>query len=84
MHQYTLKPVAKLITWYFRLRLIYLIETAAIFPVLRGLDLLSDMVLFLGVAFTCGVLLFSRFTDIGGGRRGGVSEDGVDLPDDAE
>ena len=62
----------------------YLIETADIFPVLQGLALLLGMELFLGVVITGGVFLFSLFTDIGGEWRGGVSEDGVDPPDDAE
>ena len=62
----------------------YLIETADIFPVLQGFALLFGMELFLGVAVTGGVFLFSLFSDIDGGWRGGVSEDGVDLPDDAE
>ena len=51
---------------------------------LQGLALLFGMELFLGVAVTGGVFLLSLFTDIGGGWRGRVSEDGVDLPDDAE
>ena len=84
MHQYTSEPRAKLITWCFRSGLAYLIETADIFPVLQGFALLFGMELFLGVAVTGGVFLFSLFSDIGGGWRGGVSEDGVDLPDVAE
>ena len=51
---------------------------------LQGLALLFGMELSLGGAVTGGVFLFSLFTYIGGGWRGGVSEDGVDLPDDAE
>ena len=51
---------------------------------LQGLALLFGMELFLGVVLTCGVFLFSLFTDIGGEWRGGVSEDGVEPPNDAE
>ena len=51
---------------------------------LQGLTLLFGRALFLSVAVTDGVFLFSLFTYMGGGLRGGASEDGVDLADDAE